>query len=147
MTCILLFRVLKWVEYQKESRVVNSAKMSAMREKLLTGRERISSQLTTSREKLSSQLTTGRERMRASHQKLKLRVRSYFYRLTVIQRAKIMLYFNSNTSTIVYLREGIYRFFATIDGGGLLEGQFKIYINCLFCSCVFINRSVSGTIF
>ena len=38
-------------------------------------------------------------------------------------------------------------FFATIDGSGLLEGRFKIYINCLFCSCVFINRIVSGTIF
>ena len=66
--------------------------MSAMREKLstqlLTGREKLSSQLTTSKERISSQLTTGKERMRASHQKLKLKVRSYLYRLTGIQEAK-----------------------------------------------------------
>ena len=42
--------------------------MSAMREKLST-------QLLTGKEKLSSQLTTGKARMRASHEKLKLKVR------------------------------------------------------------------------
>ena len=43
---------------------------------LLTGKEKLSSQLLTGKEKLSSRLLTGKERMRASHEKLKLKVRA-----------------------------------------------------------------------
>ena len=38
-------------------------------------REKLSTELLTRREKLSSRLNTGKERMRASHEKLKLKVR------------------------------------------------------------------------
>ena len=48
---------------------MNTREMSVLREKLST-------QLLTGKEKLSSQLLTGKERMRASHEKLKLKVRA-----------------------------------------------------------------------
>ena len=58
----------------------NTREMSVLREKLstglLTGKEKLSSQLLTGKEKLSSRLLTGKERMRASHEKLKLKVRA-----------------------------------------------------------------------
>ena len=58
----------------------NTLEMSVLREKLstglLTGKEKLSSQLLTGKEKLSSRLLTGKERMRASHEKLKLKVRA-----------------------------------------------------------------------